>query len=141
MMNYEQTAQVLAAIQIYDARHVDEATVKAWHQIIGRFTLPDCLAAVQAHFENSTDYLLPGHIVGRVKSVRARRLELAGTPVLTPADELTADGDPAPDRHRKQRELVNLVANGQITPEQYRAYADRRITFAQLRHGAKELTA
>jgi hypothetical protein len=140
-MNYAETTQVLAAIQIYDARHVDEATVKAWHKMLHEFTLPDCLAAVEAHFRESTDYLLPAHIIRRVKSMRSRRLALAEHPVLRYADEYDDDGKPLPDAQHKREHLRNLVANGQLTPQDYEQYRDGKITLDQLGNRTREITA
>lgn len=139
-MNYAETTQVLAAIQIYDARHVDEATIKAWHRMLHRFTLPDCLAAVEAHFYESTDYLLPAHVIRRVKSTRSRRLALAEHPVLTYADEYDDDGKPLPDAQRKRDHLRNLVANGQLAAKEYEQYRDGKITLDQLGTMAREIT-
>lgn len=139
-MNYDETAKVLAAIQIYDARHVDQATVKAWHKMIGRFTMQDCLNAVEAHFAESTEYLLPAHVIRRVKSIRSRRLALAENPVLNYDDEYDADGNRRPDAKRKHDHLINLVANGQLTAKQYELYRDGRISLQQLGALAKEIT-
>ena len=138
-MNYSETAQVLAAMQIYDNRRVDETTVKAWHRVLRRYTLPDCLNAVEAHYTESTDWLMPAHIIRRVKSVRGRRLQLAGSPVITPADEFTPDGDPAPDRDRKQKHLTGLIANGQITPAQYDEYRAGNHQIEKLTRAAGEI--
>lgn len=140
-MNMTETSKVLAAIQIYDARHVDEATVKAWHKMLHRFTLPDCLAAVEAHFRESTDYLLPAHVIRRVKSMRSRRLDLAEHPVLRYVDEYDDDGNLLPDAKGKREHLRNLVANGQLTPQDYEQYRDGKISLDQLGNRAREITA
>lgn len=140
-MNYAETTQVLAAIQIYDARHVDEATIKAWHKMLHAFTLPDCLAAVEAHFRESTEYLLPAHIIRRVKQKRARRLELAENPVLNYHDEYDDDGNRLPDAKAKQEHLRTLIANGQLTAKDYEQYRDGKIGLQQLGTRAREITA
>lgn len=140
-MNYAETAEVLGAIALYDARHVDEATIRAWHKMLHGFTLPDCLAAVEAHFRESTDYLLPAHIIRRVKSTRSRRLALAENPVLRYADEYDNDGKLQPDAQHKREHLRNLVANGQLTAKDYEQYRDGKIGLQQLDTRAKEITA
>lgn len=139
-MNYQQTAEVLAAMQIYDNRRVDETTVKAWHRLLNRFTVLDCLNAVEAHYTESTDWLMPAHVIRRVKSIRSRRLQLAGSPVITPADEFAPDGSPAPDRDQKQKQLTNLIANGQISPAQYEQYRAGNHQLENLSRTAGELT-
>lgn len=139
-MNFDETSQVLAAIQIYDNRRVDDATVKAWHKMIGRFTLADCLAAVEQYFTTNTDWLMPAHIIRNVKAFRSRRIELAGNPVLNTADEYDEAGNRLPDAKRKQDHLVNLVANGQLDADQYKSYKSGRLTLQQLGNQARELT-
>lgn len=138
-MNYTETAEVLAVIQVYDNRRVDETTVKAWHRVLHRLGYHDCLAAVEAHYTDSTDWLMPAHITRRVKSTRRRRLELAGSPVIHPLDEFDENGEPAPDREAKQKQLTALIANGQVSPAQYEAYKAGRESLRGLARAAGEL--
>lgn len=140
-MNYEETGEVLGAIALYDARNIDEAMIMAWHKMLHPYTLPDCLAAVEAHFRESTDYLLPAHIIRRVKSTRSRRLALAENPVLRYADEYDSDGNLQPDAQHNREHLRNLIANGQLTPKDYEQYRDGKIDLQQLGTMAREITA
>lgn len=95
-MNVAETAKVLTLIQIVDRRVVDEATVAAWHDLIGHLDFTDACEAVRAHRRASTEYLLPAHIVAGVRGIRAARL--------------AAHPDPLPD----------------VDPDDVVAYQDRR---------------
>lgn len=139
-MNFAETAEVIAAIQIYDNRKADEATVKAWHKIIGRFSKEDCMDAVVEHYTNSTDWLMPAHITGRVKKVRARRIELAGHPSLNYSDEYDIDGQRVSGAKYRQAELVEGIANGAITADQYEQYRAKKIMLESLLAQARPLT-
>lgn len=138
-MNFAETAEVLAAVQIYDSRRVDEATVRAWHKIIGRFTKEDCINAVVEHYTNSTDWLMPAHITGRVKKVRARRIELVEHPSLNYSDEYDVDGEPEPGAKQRQSWLVEGIANGDITADQYEQYRAKKISLDGLLAQTREL--
>lgn len=77
-MRLTDTAKVLALVSAVDRRVVDEATVAAWHDLIGDLPLADCLEAVRAHRRESTEYLLPAHVRARVVSVVRDRVARAG---------------------------------------------------------------
>ena len=72
-MNLQETAQVLAKIQLGDNRQVDELTVREWHDTIGHLEFVDAIAAVKEHRQISSDYLMPAHIVGGAKRAKERR--------------------------------------------------------------------
>lgn len=109
-MTPEDTARVVAKIQLGDNRVVDALTVREWHDSIGHLEYEDCIAAVTLHRQSSTEYLMPAHITRNVVLVRNSRPlpELEGTRNPAPAPlnmkELTEayrSGDP----HRISVEL------------------------------------
>ena len=57
------TARVLAKVQAYDRRTVGETDILAWHETIGDLDYADALAAVSRHYRESTQWLMPAHIV------------------------------------------------------------------------------
>ena len=73
-MQESETAKILAKAALIDNRHIDRETVKAWHEIIGHLEFDVALEALTIHRRNSTEYLMPAHIIaglGRVKEQRA----------------------------------------------------------------------
>lgn len=80
-MEIQQTAQLLALIRIGDNRTVDRTVVAAWHDLVHDLPLDDALEAVRAHRRESTDYLLPAHVIAGVKRIRGARLAAAPPPL------------------------------------------------------------
>ena len=74
-MSTDDVVDLLSAITAYDNRNASTANVLAWAKAaeLGRWTLPEALDAVHAHFVESTDFLMPAHITTRVKATRQDR--------------------------------------------------------------------
>ncbi len=77
-MNVRETAAVLAKAQAYDRRTIGEADVLAWHEALSDLDVGDALAAVAAHYRDSTDWLMPVHVRRGVAELarQRRRAEL-----------------------------------------------------------------
>jgi hypothetical protein len=74
MMTETDVARLLAYIRTLDNRTIDEATVAAWHDVIGDLRFEDCVQAVRLHFRNSVDYLKPGHVAAYAIAERDHRI-------------------------------------------------------------------
>lgn len=131
-MTPQDTAQALALIQVYDNRTVDELTIKAWHKLLWKYTLQDVTAAVEQFFETETTYLKPADIIGRVKRIRARRLETFGGVHLNYDDEFDDEGERLPDADQRTTYLLELVKSGAIQPNTYKAYKQQQLELHQL---------
>ena len=83
---------------------------------------------------------MPAHIIRFVKRRRARRIELAGNPVLHFEDEYDDDNTRRDNADQLQRRLVEMIANGQLTAEQYNQYRCHDIALESLFMEAKPLT-
>lgn len=79
-MNAAETGQLLAFAALYDNRKVGDPDVVAWLKAIGDLPYADAEAAVAAHYGESTDRIMPGHVRTRVKAMRRDRLERAIVP-------------------------------------------------------------
>lgn len=88
-MNAEETGRVLAKCASYDRRKTGDAETIAWFQAIGDLAYSDCIAAVIAHYRETTDWCMPAHIRNRVKEARAQRIQDADIP--PPPPELLDD--------------------------------------------------
>ncbi|MDJ1370656.1 hypothetical protein [Gulosibacter molinativorax] len=92
-MNIQETAQVLAKIQLGDNRQVDELTVREWHDTIGHLEFVDAIAAVKEHRQMTADYLMPAHVIGGARRSRERRAREARIDrQLTARDEPRDEG-------------------------------------------------
>ncbi|MET8908370.1 hypothetical protein [Micromonospora sp. NPDC004551] len=72
-MTLDEAAAVLAKAQAYDRRTVGEADIRAWQEALADVALADALAAVTAHYRDSTDWLMPAHVRARVAQAHAAR--------------------------------------------------------------------
>ncbi len=66
-MNIEETGKLLNRISSYDNRLVTAVMVDSWHKIMQDISLEAALNAMEKHFIESTNYLMPFHIRERVK--------------------------------------------------------------------------
>lgn len=143
-MNPSDTAQVLIKAALLDGRRPEPKTadVAAWHEIIGRFTLPDCLDAVAQHHGESTDWLAPAHVVALVEVRRKARLDRC--PALHPnrdfeltrndhGQEVPADQADVERYMAERRELVRLVLDGEWGPVDVDGYRASRLDLADYR--------
>lgn len=88
-MNYTQTAQLLALASGFDNRMVTEAVCKLWFEILGGLDYDAAVSAMYAHFRESTDYLMPAHIVARIR----HETPLTAVTMSPEAPEACAPGD------------------------------------------------
>lgn len=106
-MNATETGQLLAFAALYDNRKVGDPDVVAWLEAIGDLPYPDARSAVAAHYGQSTERIMPGHVRTRVKAMRRERLER--DPVAPPPAELTDD----PGKYREAlRGTIRRIADG-----------------------------
>ena len=111
-MEIVSTAKVLTLIALVDRRVVDREAVLAWHDLIGDLSERDALDAVRAHRRESTEYLVPAHVVAGVRRIRNERLAKHG-PVLPDVDPADVAAYQA-----ERRRLLTQIADGHINPNQ-----------------------
>lgn len=76
-MTLEECAQVLTKIQLGDNRQADRLVLAEWFDTIGHLDFGDAVGAVKLHRQESTDYLMPAHVIAgarRLADERARDL-------------------------------------------------------------------
>lgn len=83
-MKPSEAAVLLATIARTDQRTVGESTARSWAELLTEADVPlsDAVEAVKYHFGHSADYLMPIHVIHRVKEIRQERLSRAGTPPM-----------------------------------------------------------
>jgi hypothetical protein len=70
-MNRSEVALLLGAIAVRDHRTIGAEDVHAWYADIGDLGLDECRTAVSRHFRESTEWLMPAHVVRLVRMARA----------------------------------------------------------------------
>ena len=113
-MNLNEAKALLDQISATDGRRVPEAMPAAWLRILGRFSYLDCQAAIEKHFEESTEWLMPAHIVQAVKAKRTQRLQAIGPVNVNRYGGLGGAGGVEVSRESKQH-----LADGTIAAEDY----------------------
>lgn len=133
-MDLKETGEVLAKIQAFNNRNVDEAVLRAWHDALNDQQLQDCLRAVTDHFKESNEWIMPSHIIQRVKEYRRSRISKFKSDIhLNRVDE--ANTKTNEEWQEASRELINAAAGGHITPAQYEDYQDGNLTLTNLIQG------
>lgn len=138
-MNIIETSEVLAKIQTFDNRTVDEATVTVWHEVLEPYQIHDARRAVTEYYTHNRTWLMPSDLVDRIKEYRVRRLQEFGADVrISEADEnrIMRGNGSMRELHAEAssitKQLRTMAADGHITPEQFKAYADDKIALADL---------
>lgn len=72
-MNLVEASRLLAKVSGNDGRQVGESTVLAWQETLADVPYPDAMAAVSVHYRESTDFLMPAHLVALVTRLRTER--------------------------------------------------------------------
>lgn len=73
-MTPEELGGVLAVAAAFDNRTVGRTDIVAWHAVIGHLNATEARDAVLAHYADTADRLMPAHVLGRVKKIRALRI-------------------------------------------------------------------
>jgi hypothetical protein len=78
-MKRSEIAILLTKVAAFDQRTIGEADVEAWAEVFEDtgVELPECMAAVTAHFKASTDRLMPNEIIRLTKAIRNARIKTA----------------------------------------------------------------
>lgn len=122
-MDIIETGMVLAKIQAFDNRNVEPETTLAWQEVLEPYTLHDALRAVSDYFRTNSAWIMPAHIVERVREVeQGRAYKFTNGYHLNRADE---------ERTLEHGEwsalnsaLGRAIRTGAITPAAYDAYQD-----------------
>lgn len=127
-VNLNEVKALLDQISATDGRRVPEAMPAAWLRILGRFSYLDCQAAIEKHFEESTEWLMPAHIVKAVKAKRTQRLQAIGPVNINRHERLDAA-----EEVQTIREIKQHLADGTITAEDYRFYQNSPVTWEEFK--------
>ena len=73
-MTKGECAKVLAKIQLGDNRQVDQLTLEEWFDTIGHLDFESAVAGVRLHRQESTDWLMPAHVIRNANRARESRL-------------------------------------------------------------------
>lgn len=129
-MRLSEAGELIALISAYDNRKMSEEVSAAWFDLLNPYTLAEAKHAVKKHFHESTEYLMPAHVVRIIKAERKARLAKVGTIVASRADMVDAGSELA-----TTKALSKALASGALTPEQYEDYVRGETPWADYRRG------
>jgi hypothetical protein len=132
-MNRDDIADLLAIASSFDKRTVDPMMISTWLELLERFSKDECLDAVMAHQAESTEYLLPAHVIRRAKDKRNDLLD-------------RADPDDRPHLvglEGQRRDRYGVVIKGETDEIEYPAdwTSQQRIAQIENRRDSQSLTA
>lgn len=113
-MTSDEVGLLLGLMALADNRKPPEddegrkAMIGFWLSMVGDLTYADAAQAVQEHYRESRDWIMPADIRRRVKEMRAERLRLHPVPA-PPADLL----DDPPAYRKALRESAQAIASGE----------------------------
>lgn len=136
-MNILETTQVLAKIQAFTTRKVDEAVIMAWHEVLAPCNADDCLKAVSEYFTRSKEWIMPVDILDLVKGYRGERIR-EFKDGLRLSDEDQKDAFINGRYGEASKQLYALAGNGHLTPAMYTDYQAGKLQLSQIT--PKELT-
>lgn len=108
-MNTQEAFQLLTLASARDGRTVDLAVATVWADDLAGVPLHEAAAAVRAHYLESTDWVMPAHIVQRIR--RERQLALP----QTMSEEVP---DCTPGRHRRMPDGTCLFCTHREYPDE-----------------------
>ena len=73
-MDEREAFQLLTLASARDGRTVSQAVARVWADDLSRVSLEDAVVAARLHYQESTDWLLPAHVVRNVKRSHETRL-------------------------------------------------------------------
>lgn len=87
-MNIDQVASLLARISYVDNRNVTDEAVAAWFSVIGDVPYDLAIQAYEAHFRESTAYLMPSHVLEIARRLHKEQKREKATAVQRSSDEI-----------------------------------------------------
>lgn len=132
-MNIKETAQLLAYISAFDNRNFDHLIAGAWNELLREYDLEECKAAVREHFTESSKWMMPADLIGRIKEIRRERLKAIGTvPKVNAVDSTRRDA------HQLLKHIAKELASGRMSKQDYEHYLEMNLPYEQSR---KEIEA
>lgn len=130
-MTPAEVAKVLVKASAYDLRTVGEADVLAWHEVVGRLALEDCLAAVTAHYTETERRVMPSDVRRLAMRIRDERFSRERVAQRREAIEAAA---PTRERSVEVNALIAQVVAALPTTESERIHA-RAVARARAERG------
>lgn len=120
-MDHADALEVLAVAAAFDRRTVGEADGMAWSMALPEVGMQPAKDAVIAHYRDTTDWVMPAHVLQIVKSIRRDRLRDMELPV--PPRELADNWNGETFWTARYRDAIVEGAS----PTEARSYANEKL--------------
>lgn len=111
-MQPQEAWQLLTLASARDGRTVDRAVATVWADDLAGIDLYDAADAIKAHYQESTEWLMPAHIIRGVRKIHAARERNTPRPSI-PARTITLD------RALLDKQTAWFIAHPGATVEDY----------------------
>ena len=113
-MNPAEAQLLLGIAASFDNRKPSEEAAIAWSHALGDLPFVDCRDAVVAHYQVSSDWIMPAKVIAEVKRVRAKRI-VDHPPLTPPPHACETDDCTCVEFHQQWRADANRrIANGEV---------------------------
>jgi hypothetical protein len=79
-MTPRECSELLTYASIIDNRTVAPETVQAWHEVVGHLDVTVAREAIIQHRRESTEYLMPAHVIRNAHRAQAARRAIENPP-------------------------------------------------------------
>lgn len=77
MVTAPESVALLALASGFDNRKPDRETARAWTEALADVNYDDARTVIVSHYRESTDWIMPGHVVAGVRAIEAARVAAA----------------------------------------------------------------
>jgi hypothetical protein len=108
-------AQMLLGIAAsFDNRKPSEEAAIAWSHALDGYRFEDCRDAIVAHYQASSEWLMPAKVIAEVKRIRSKRID--DHPPLTPppAPEHLSESEQVAWQTDWRREAIGRIGDGEV---------------------------
>lgn len=72
-MDMREAFQLLTLASARDGRTVDREVAMVWAEDLAHIRLPDAVEAATLHYQETTAWMMPNHVITNVRRIRERR--------------------------------------------------------------------
>lgn len=124
-MNIQETSQILAKIQSYDGRNVDDVNILSWQELLEPHTFQDGLEGVRNYYRRERRWIMPADVLEEIKDIEDRRAATVGTAFPNRADAA------AENWHEAGRALRRMIRRGEMDKATFQQYEESDVPLEQ----------
>lgn len=132
-MNIQETSQILAKIQSYDGRNVDDVNILSWQELLEPHTFQDGLEAVRNYYRRERRWIMPADVLDEIKDIEERRAMRVGTALPNRADAASESWQEAGYKLRR------MIRRGEMDKATFQQYEESDVPLEQFTRNLKAI--